>query len=120
MAENEKKLLGMIGICRGAGATVVGVPMICDELRKRGVGRCENIIVFEAFDTSENTHKKISDKCKYYNVRQYKMSSDCATLGRAVGKSAVAAVAVMGENFCRAVELKLEEISHDSELPCGD
>ena len=120
MARDEKKLLGMIGICRGAGAVVVGVPMICDELRRRGEERCKSIIVFEASDTSDNTHKRISDKCKFYKVRQVRLSADCEALGHAVGKSAVAAVAVMGENFCRAVELKLDEISHDSELPQGD
>lgn len=106
LESGEKNLLGMIGICRGAGATVIGVPMICDELRKRGIGY-RHIIVFEASDTSNNTHKKITDKCNYYKVRHIRLASDCLTLGGAVGKSAVAAVAVMGENFCRAVEGKL-------------
>ena len=85
--------------------------MICEELRRRGEGY-PNIIVLEASDTSENTHKKITDKCNFYKVKHVRLICDCETLGRAVGKSAVAAVAVMGENFCRAVEGKL---SHDGE-----
>ena len=111
MEKNEKNLLGMIGICRSAGATIIGVPLICDELRRRGEGN-PHIIVLEASDTSENTHKKITDKCNFYKVKHVRLTCGCETLGRAVGKSAVAAVAVMGENFCRAVEGKL---SHDSE-----
>ena len=111
MQTNEQKLLGMIGLCRGAGAAVIGVPQIQETLQKKGVG-APHIIVFEAADTSDNTHKRITDKCRYYKVRHIKLTCDCDTLGRAVGKGAVAAVAVMGENFCRAVELKL---SHDSE-----
>ncbi|MBE6547471.1 MAG: hypothetical protein E7667_01140 [Ruminococcaceae bacterium] len=111
MDKDQKNLLGMIGICKGAGATVIGVPMICEELRKKAKKE-RHILVLEASNTSENTHKKITDKCKFYNVKHVRLSCDCLTLGRAVGKSAVAAVAVMGENFCRAVEAKL---SHDSE-----
>lgn len=111
MQKGEKDLLLMIGICRGAGATIIGVPMICDELRRRGEGYA-HIMVFEASDTSENTHKKITDKCSFYKVKHIRLTCDCVTLGHAVGKGAVAAVAVMGENFCRAVRGK---IAHDSD-----
>lgn len=109
MQQHEKNLLLTIGICRGAGATVIGVPMICDELRRRGEGYA-HIIVFEASDTSDNTHKKITDKCSFYKTQHIRLTCDCVTLGHAVGKGAVAAVAVTGENFCRAVRGK---IAHD-------
>ena len=109
---DEKNLLGMIGMCRGAGKAIIGVPMICEHLRKRGVR--ENvedvdILVIEASDTSENTHKKITDKCIYYKVKHVKIASTCEILGKAVGKSAVGAVAVADKNFCHAVLLKLEQ-----------
>lgn len=110
MDNSESRLLGMIGICRGAGATVIGVPMICERLRSH-TSDTEHIIVFEASDTSFNTHKRITDKCDFYKVRHVRLASDCETLGRAVGKSAVAAVAVTGESFCRAVGLKIPQSS---------
>ena len=109
---DEKNLLGVIGMCRRAGKAVIGTPMICEHLRSRGVmkeGDEPEIIVFEASDTSENTHKRISDKCIYYNVKHIRLTSDCVILGNAVGKNAVAAVAVADKNFCRAVLLKLSE-----------
>ena len=110
----EKNLLGIVGICRGAGKAIVGTDMVCDFLRKnaekkgKSSAECE-IIVLEASDTSENTHKKISDKCIYYNVKHIRLASTCENLGRAVGKTSTAAVAIADRNFCRAVSGKLNE-----------
>ena len=39
---DEKKLLGVIGLCRGAGKAIVGVPMICEHLRKQNEKRGES------------------------------------------------------------------------------
>ena len=89
--------------------------MVCELLQKRSAkNKCKNdgkldIIVIEASDTSENTHKKISDKCVYYNVKHIRLDATCEILGKAVGKRAAAVVAIADENFCRAVLLKLEE-----------
>lgn len=109
---DEKNILGIIGMCRGAGKAVVGVPMICETLKRRSLKKNDsdeiNIIVVEASDTSENTHKRITDKCEYYNVMHVRLQADCLTLGRAVGKDgAVAAVAVNDAGFCRALLIKL-------------
>jgi ribosomal protein L7Ae-like RNA K-turn-binding protein len=114
---DEKNLLGLVGICKRAGKTIVGVPMICEHLQKLSqkrskAGRVEDdvdIIVIEASDTSENTHKKISDKCIYYKAKHVRIESTCEILGRAVGKSAVAAVAIADKSFCRAILGKLPE-----------
>ena len=109
---DEKNILGIIGLCRGAGKTIVGVPMICEELKKRA-GKSNssdevNMIVAEASDTSENTHKRIVDKCTFYNVKHIRLHADCQTLGNAVGKGgAVAAVAINDAGFCRAILMKL-------------
>ena len=111
---DEKNLLGIIGICRGAGKAVIGTPMICEYLRKRGEKKsldasgAPEVIVIEASDTSENTHKKISDKCAYYKAMHVRITASCEELGRAVGKSAVAAVAIADRSFCRAVLDKLD------------
>jgi ribosomal protein L7Ae-like RNA K-turn-binding protein len=108
-----KNLLGMIGICRRAGKAVIGADMVCEHLRKRGKmsGGEENIalLVLEAADTSENTHKKLSDKCIFYNVKHIRLQFDCAALGKAVGKNQAAAVAVVDANFCRAILERLTE-----------
>ncbi len=112
--EREKGLLGVIGLCRGAGRAVIGVPLICEELKARAArvgipesGQSDGVIVIEASDTSENTHKRVSDRCAYYKVRHIRLESDCSALGRAVGKSAVGAVMINDSSFCRAIEKKL-------------
>ncbi len=103
---NEKKLLGSLGLCARAGKLIFGVPMICDAMRRGGMGAPR--IVLEASDTSENTHKKISDKCNYYQVRQVRLTCDGASLASALGKtSSLAAVAVADPSFCTLIESAL-------------
>ena len=100
---NEKKILSSLGLCARAGKLIFGVPMICEAMRRGGVATPR--IVLEASDTSENTHKKISDKCKFYQVRQVRLSCDGATLASALGKtSSLAAVAVADPSFCTLIE----------------
>ena len=105
---DEKKLLGMIGMCRRAGKAVIGVPMICEHLRKRGVVETKDgdeIIVLEASDSSDNTHKKIADKSAFYQVRVVRIDCDGATLASALGKtSSLAAVAIKDKEMCKIVE----------------
>ncbi len=110
---DEKNLLGVIGLCRGAGKAVIGTDMVCEYLRKRG-NKSKNeekidVLVLEASDTSENTHKKISDKCIYYNVKHIRLDATSEILGKAVGKRATAAVAIADASFCRAVLGKIDE-----------
>ena len=107
-SDGEKALLSVIGLCRGAGRAVIGVDMICEALKKRGIRpQSDDVIVIEACDTSENTHKRISDRCEYYKARHIRIKSDCNALGRAVGKSAVGAVMINDANLCRAIDKKL-------------
>ena len=103
MATDEKKLLWALGLCARARKAIFGVPMICDAMRRGGESTPK--IVFEASDTSENTHKKICDKCSYYNVKLVRLTSDGLVLAGAVGKGAsLAAVAISDANFCALAE----------------
>lgn len=100
---DEKKLLSALGLCSRARRIAVGVPMICEAMRKGGKDAPR--IVFEASDTSENTHKRISDKCGYYGVRLVRLASDGAALAAAVGKrSSIGAVSVADGDLCRLTE----------------
>ena len=100
----ENHLLSTLGLCARAGKIVVGTPMVCEALREKNAPVC----VLEACDTSDNTHKKLSDKCAFYHVPLYRIGADCAALGRAVGKTGtVAAVAVTDRELFRALEKHL-------------
>ena len=99
----EAKLLSSLGLCAKAGKLIYGVPMICEALRKGG--KNAPVMVLESSDTSDNTHKKISDKCSYYNTKLVRLEATGVELAAALGKtSSLSAVAVTDENICRLVE----------------
>ncbi len=113
---NEKKILSSLGLCARAGKLIFGVPMICDAMRRGGEGAPK--IVFEASDTSDNTHKKISDKCNYYQIRRVQLSCDGATLASALGKtSSLAAVAVSDRELCNLMTSLIEQPSTVLQIP---
>ena len=100
---DEKKLLSTLGLCVRAGKVIFGVPMICEAMKKGGDG--SPVIVFESSDTSENTHKRISDKCEFYGVRRIKLTCDGVTLAAALGKtSSLGAIAVTDEKMSVMLE----------------
>ena len=99
----EQRLLGSLGLCARARKLIFGVPMICEAMRKGG--KNTPVLIFEAADTSDNTHKKIADKAAYYKVRTVRLKCDGATLASALGKtSSLAAVAITDDQMCRMVE----------------
>ncbi len=102
LSEKDKKLLSTLGLCRRAGKLIFGVPMIVEAMRK---GKKTPQIVLEASDTSEVTHKKITDKTTYYKVRTVRLNCDGATLASALGKtSSLAAVAVCDSDMVKMIE----------------
>ena len=106
MTENEKKLLSALGICAKAGGLIFGVPLICEAMRHGGKKR--PLMVIEASDSSENTHKKITDKFAYYKIKHYRISVGSEMLSTALGKSGVvAAVALTDEHLTILVEKNL-------------
>ena len=102
------KLLRSLGLCAKAGKIIYGVPMICEALR-RGT-KTAPVLVLESSDTSENTHKKIKDKCNYYKTRHVRLNCTGGELAAALGKtSSLAAVAVTDKNLCLTIEKYIGE-----------
>ncbi len=102
------RVMNGLGLCRKAGALICGTDMICTAMRDaKGKGP---LLVLEASDTSEGTHKKITDKCSFYGVRSVRLAESCEELARAVGKTGgLAAVAVTDENLAKLIEKSLGE-----------
>ena len=108
MNEDQKKLLSALGLCVRAGRAIFGVPMICEAMRKGGAQK--PVTVFEASDTSDNTHKRVTDKCGFYNVKHIRLECDGETLAAALGKtSSLAAVAVTDKNMSEMVEKHIKK-----------
>lgn len=101
--KRQEHLLSSLGLCVRARRVIFGVPMICEALRRGGKDAPR--LVLEAADTSDGTHKKITDKCKYYGVECVRLSCDGATLAAALGKSAtLAAVAITDDRMAIMVK----------------
>jgi ribosomal protein L7Ae-like RNA K-turn-binding protein len=106
----EDKLLSTLGLCARARKLVMGTPMVCEAMRDK---KTPVIAVLEASDTSENTHKKLSDKCAFYRVPLYRLTANTEALGRAVGKTgAVAAVGVTDASLYKALAKHLPTEAH--------
>ena len=109
---NEKKarmgkLLSSLGLCVRARRVIFGVPLICEAMRRGGKDAPR--LVLEAADTSDNTHKKITDKCTHYGVTCVRLSCDGATLAEALGKrSVLAAVAITDASMAEMVRQHIE------------
>ena len=117
MTTPEEKLLSTLGLCARARKLVMGTPMVCEAVRDP---KAPVVAVLEASDTSDNTHKRLSDKCAFYGVPLYRIAADTSRLGRAVGKTgAVAAVGITDENLYKALADKLppREAVGESETP---
>ncbi len=92
----DKRILSSLGLCSKAGKLIFGVPMIIEALQKEK----KIYLVLEAQDTSDNTHKKITDKCNFYQVSKVRLDIDGGDLASAVGKSSsLAAVAITDDGF---------------------
>ena len=97
----SEKTRGALGICAKARRLITGTAMICEAMRSE---RTRPLLVLAASDNSDNTAKRLSDRCAYYGVELITLDLDRDALSRALGKSGnVAAVAVTDENRCRLV-----------------
>ena len=102
--DREEKALGFLGLSARAGRVTVGVPLICEALRK-GKQDKTPVLVLLAADAAQNTKKRIADRTAYYNVPLICLSADCATLALRVGKrgGAVAAIGITEPNLAQAI-----------------
>ena len=104
---DTEKVLSSLGLCVKAGKVIFGVPMICEAMKKGG--KAFPVAVLEASDVSENTHKRISDRCAYYGVRLIKLSIGGEELALSLGKSAfIGAVAVTDKKLFSVVEKHID------------
>ena len=106
---SAEKTLRALGLCAKARKLICGTPMVCEALK----GRQKPFLVVEASDNSENTRKRLEDRCGYYGVEKRRLAVSGEELARAVGKTGrVAAAAITDEQLCRLVRGTLETGTH--------
>lgn len=94
------KVLGTLGLARSAGKLVSGEGIL-DAIRAH---KAKFVII--TTDASENTLKRITDKCKFYNV-EYIVKFGQDDLSTAIGQKRVA-IAICDNGFATKIKKELE------------
>ena len=101
--QKQKKFAGLLGIAKKAGLVIAGTNLVTDSIRSGSVSKCPHA-VFLASDVSENTRKRITNCCTYYEVSLYSIPLTIAEIGDAIGKSgSVSAVGITDAGLCDAL-----------------
>ncbi|MBQ9827634.1 MAG: ribosomal L7Ae/L30e/S12e/Gadd45 family protein [Lachnospiraceae bacterium] len=97
------RILSAVGLACRAGRIKSGELPVEQAIKS---GKTALLIV--ASDASENTKKKLTDKCSRRNIPCITYA-DMEMLGRAVGKGDRAAVAILDEGFAKSILKQLPE-----------
>lgn len=97
-----KRWMQILGLANRARKIVSGEELVITEIRRRRAK-----LVLLAGDASQNTAKRVTDKCTYYSI-PYKIVENRFLLGQSIGKQARVAVAVLDEGFAEKLKQVLD------------
>lgn len=89
----QNQIMSLLGLANRARKVISGEELVVKEIRS---GRAKLVILSE--DASKNTTKKITDKCKSYDVPCTYVENRII-LGQAIGKQSRVVVAVLDRGF---------------------
>lgn len=92
---NENQWVSLLGLANRARKIISGEELSLKEIRS---GKAKLVLLSK--DASTNTVKKITDKCKSYDV-PFKMIENREVLGHAIGKEARVVVAILDGGFAK-------------------
>ncbi|MDN3014751.1 YlxQ family RNA-binding protein [Paenibacillus sp. BSR1-1] len=99
---NQNQWMSLLGLANRARKIISGEELSVKEIRS---GKAKLILL--SADASQNTTKKITDKCNSYEV-PYKLVENRFLLGQAIGKEARVVVAVMDDGFAKKLVTLLD------------
>lgn len=104
----QNKIYSLLGLAMKAGKVVSG-EFATDKSIKDG-SACQVII---ASDASDNTKKKFSNSCEFYEVpcAEYGTKDE---LGRAVGRDMRSSLAITDEGFAKSLRKHLEPVCNEN------
>lgn len=91
------KKVNLLGLCLRSGNLVSGTDMVIEHIRKKSVH-----LVVILNDSSENTIKKVVDKCKFYNV-DYTLEFSSLDTSRMI-KNNKKVFGILDKNFAKALK----------------
>ena len=91
MAKREALLA--LGLCKKAGKLTVGTPLVCRAIASKN----PPALAIVSAEASDNTNKRLYDKCKFYSIPIYELSAGTDEISAALGGEAHVAVCAIGE-----------------------
>lgn len=102
--QKNRKFAGLLGIARKAGKVIAGTNLVAEGIRSGAPGKCP-YTVFLASDASDNTKKRITNCCTYYEIPFYPTPLTGADIGKAIGKSgSISAVGITDKGLADALQ----------------
>ncbi|MBS4189272.1 YlxQ family RNA-binding protein [Bacillus sp. FJAT-49705] len=99
---NDNQWMSLLGLANRARKITSGEELTIKEIRN---GKAKLILL--SADASVNTTKKVTNKCKSYEV-PYKLVENRELLGHAIGKDARVVVAVLDDGFAKKLKSLLD------------
>lgn len=110
MNKEQNAPLMALGLAKKAGKLICGAPMVCEAVASK---KKPELAVLST-GASENTKKKLRDKCAYYGVRLYELDAAPEDISRAIGgRASTAAVAVSDAGLAGLFLAKAENINRN-------
>ena len=100
----NKDILNFIGLMNRAGVLITGTDLVLNGVRSGKV----KMVLIDA-EVSDNTFKKITDKCKFYSVYYIKAETG-VDLGLAIGNSGRKVIGITEQHFVKALKEKLNKL----------
>ncbi|MFC4023112.1 L7Ae/L30e/S12e/Gadd45 family ribosomal protein [Oceanobacillus longus] len=94
----KNNYLNLIGLAHRAGKLSLGEETILKDIRSNRAK-----LVLLASDIGPQTKKKLTNKCKYYEV-PFIIADDRETLSNAIGKSHRVAIAILDAGFATKIK----------------
>ncbi|MFD1030968.1 YlxQ family RNA-binding protein [Metaplanococcus flavidus] len=101
--DTKQQILQILGLATRARMTITGEGMTINEVRS---GNAKLVLVAE--DASENTSKKLHDKCSYYKV-DIETFGTRFEIGHAVGKEERVVMAITDKGFAKKLKSLFDE-----------
>lgn len=101
---NQSKAMSLLGLANRARKVISGEELVLKDIKS---GRAKLVLLSK--DASQNTSKRIQDKCLYYNVPVV-LVDNREELGSAIGKEARVVVAISDTGFAKKLTTLLGEI----------
>jgi hypothetical protein len=100
----NRKVLSLLSLCQRSGNLSTGESVVEQIIQKK-----KAFLVLIPKDASDNTKKKFTNKCKYYNIPLVIISTK-EELSNAIGKYNRSSFAVCSESFAQSILKELGSV----------